>query len=384
MNSLLAGLAAAFALLWTPSWAVAHQEGFSGLYVKIEAKRIRVEITVHTRDMSNWFPPRKYPDYVPDVCRQMEATSADIVELQLDEQPLQPESVTAHSPEVGMIELDVEYEVTPPAGAELLVWSKHLIYMPRGHQQLLFIEDRRAVTSETEPGPLLVEDTLSVERDASAALVPAMSAESTREEEASSEAAPAPRAAEPPSRISFFLFGVRHIMTGYDHLLFLAALLVACSRLKEAAAIITCFTIAHSITLALSALDIVRLPSDVVEPAIALSIVYVACENLVGTPSLWRRAGVTCFFGLIHGLGFASALREIGLGKIPGGVLLPLLKFNLGVEAGQLMIAAVLLPLLLATKRSERLERRLVPAGSFAVALVGGYWLVTRIVVQFG
>jgi hydrogenase/urease accessory protein HupE len=190
-------------------------------------------------------------------------------------------------------------------------------------------------------------------------------------------------AERPSSRISFFRFGVEHILTGYDHLLFLAALLLACETFKEAATIITCFTIAHSITLALAALDVVRLSGVIVEPLIALSIIYIAIENLSGKPSLWRRATITCFFGLIHGLGFASALRDIGLGTIPGGVLGPLLRFNLGVEAGQLCVAAVLLPLLLAAKRSERFSKTLVPVGSVLVALIGAYWLVTRVASHF-
>jgi len=385
-NSWLVGVAVLFAMVAAPSSAIAHPEGFSGLHVKIEPELTHVSLTLHTRDFSNWFPPGKYPDYVADVCREMQATAAEIVELQLNGQPLQPISAKAHSLEVGLIELALEYDVTPPAGAELLVWSKHLIFMPRGHQQLLFIEDRRALTDETELGPLLQDDTLSVERDASAVLVPAATTNNSPEAGPTTATTPTPNtpnATARTSRISFFAFGVEHIITGYDHLLFLAALLLTCTRFKEAAAIITCFTIAHSVTLVLAALDMVRLPAEVVEPAIALSIVYVACENLVGTPSLWRRAGVTCFFGLIHGLGFASALREIGLGRIPGGVIWPLLKFNLGVEAGQLAIAAVLLPLLLAIKRSEQLERRLVPAGSLVVAIAGGYWFVTRIVGQF-
>ena len=187
----------------------------------------------------------------------------------------------------------------------------------------------------------------------------------------------------PTSRISFFLFGVEHIITGYDHLLFLAALLLACTTFYQAATIITCFTIAHSITLALAALDVVRLSAAIVEPLIALSIVYIAIENLSARPALWRRATVTCFFGLIHGLGFASALRDIGLGTIPGGVVWPLLRFNLGVEAGQLCVAAVLLPPLLWAKRTERFSKSLVPVGSGLIALVGAYWLVTRVVSQF-
>lgn len=397
---------------------LAHPEGFSGMHVTIDTDRIRVAITVHTRDLGAWFPPGKHPDYVADVTVEMEKTIDEIVELQIDGQPQTIQSIDAFLLEVGLIEMDVVYRLPRSADpVELLVWSKHLIRMPRGHQQLLFVEDRRQTASDTEPGVMRLDDVLSVERDAAAVILPPMvdrdsmptrrstappdnpnasegelsvsaaASEANEYRVHDSDASRRPKANmatdRPTSRISFFLFGVEHIITGYDHLLFLAALLLACATFREAATIITCFTIAHSITLALAALDVVRLPGAIVEPLIALSIVYVAIENLISTPTLWRRAAITCFFGLIHGLGFASALRDIGLGDIPGGVVWPLLRFNLGVEAGQLCVAAALLPLLLWAKRTERLSRSIVPVGSSLVALVGAYWLVTRVVSQF-
>lgn len=386
--------------------AFAHPEGFSGLHVTITGDHIRAALTLHTRDLGTWFPPGKYPDYVADVTREMAQTVGEIVELQVDEQPLPVDGVKAFLLEVGLIEIDVDFRLPMPTDTvELLVWSKHLIQMPRQHQQLLFIEDRREMATGAEFGVMQLEDVLTVERDAAAVLLPVISTtdsqsvqpiveetkqgkkdglqvhptEEARKPKASSEAA----SELSSSRISFFLFGVEHILTGYDHLLFLAALLLVCTKFHEAATIITCFTVAHSITLALAALDVVRLPSGIIEPAIAATIVFVAVENLVVTPPLWRRAAITCLFGLIHGLGFASALRDIGLGTIPGGVGWPLLKFNLGVEAGQLAVAVVILPLLLLARRNERLMKGIVPAGSIFVALVGGYWLVTRVVSQF-
>jgi hydrogenase/urease accessory protein HupE len=393
--------------LWvqTPQ-ACAHPEGFSGLHVTITADRMQAAITLHTRDLGTWFPPLQYPDYVADVTRDMEKMIDEIVELQIDEQPLPISSVKAFLLEVGLIEIDVDYRLPTSADtAELLIWSKHLIQMPRGHQQLLFVEDRREIAAGAEHGVLRLEEVLTVERDAGAALLPPLrrtdfqsvhplTEEPTLEKKDGLEAYRTKETRKPKtlpnaasehhsSRISFFLFGVEHILTGYDHLLFLVALLLTCKKFKESAAIITCFTIAHSITLALAALGVVRLRGEIVEPIIALSIVYVAVENLFAPTVLWRRAAITGLFGLVHGLGFASALRDIGLGTIPGGVLWPLLKFNLGVEAGQLCVAAVLLPLLLRARRSERLTEWLVPSGSILVALFGGYWLVMRVVSQF-
>ena len=155
------------------------------------------------------------------------------------------------------------------------------------------------------------------------------------------------------------------------------------------AKIITCFTAAHSITLALAALDVVRLSPRVVEPMIAASIVYVAAENLwqsradvaVDRHRVGRRMLITFGFGLIHGLGFASALREAGLGSTSRGLLGPLVQFNLGVEAGQLAVAAFIFPIILALRNRPGLkfDRRWVPACSAVVAAVGGWWLVTRI-----
>jgi hypothetical protein len=167
----------------------------------------------------------------------------------------------------------------------------------------------------------------------------------------------------------FFQLGVEHIFLGYDHICFLIALLVV-SRFREIVKVVTSFTIAHSITLILAALDIIRLPSRLIEASIALTILYVALENLwlvqmrnaefgvrsegsdlpaipqsaIRNPHfLPPRWLLTFLFGLIHGFGFANVLRELGLPT--QGLVICLLSFNLGVEFGQLAIALCLLPL---------------------------------------
>ena len=161
--------------------ALAHPEGFSGMQVTINADQIQVAITVHTRDLDAWFPPGKYPNYVADVTREMERTADEIVELQIDGDPQMSESVKAFLLEVGLIEIDVAYPLPDPGDpVELLVWSKHLIRMPRGHQQLLFVEDRRQIasssgqTSETLQGVMRLDDVLTIERDAAAVILPPM------------------------------------------------------------------------------------------------------------------------------------------------------------------------------------------------------------------
>ena len=184
-----------------------------------------------------------------------------------------------------------------------------------------------------------------------------------------------------PTLAEFLWLGVQHIWTGYDHLLFLFALLVVCRTFRSIVAIITCFTLAHSLTLAAATLDWVRLAPSVVEPIIAATIVYVGVENL------WRRGAeppgrwlLTFGFGLIHGFGFASILRDLGVGADPGGILGPLFAFNLGVELGQVAIAAVVMPLVWRLRQRPAFVTRGVPALSGLIALLGLYWLLERTV----
>lgn len=184
-----------------------------------------------------------------------------------------------------------------------------------------------------------------------------------------------------PTLLEFLWLGVQHIWTGYDHLLFLFALLVVCRTFRSIVAIITCFTLAHSLTLAAATLDWVRLPPSLVEPIIAATIVYVGAENL------WRRGEeppgrwlLTFGFGLIHGFGFASILRDLGVGADPGGILGPLFAFNLGVELGQVAIAAVVMPLVWRLRQRPAFVAKGVPALSGLIALLGLYWLLERTV----
>lgn len=195
---------------------------------------------------------------------------------------------------------------------------------------------------------------------------------------ADSSQAPPHRPTAPPFR-AFVKLGIEHIFTGYDHLLFLAGLLIGCRRFKTMAGIITCFTVAHSLTLALAAFDVVVVPAKIVEPLIAASIVFVGVENLLrrGEEPKGRWA-LTFVFGLVHGFGFAGALREIGLGSGGASLLAPLFSFNLGVEIGQIAIAAIFLPLLFQLRRSPKFVRYGLPAASSFVALLGAYWLLER------
>jgi hydrogenase/urease accessory protein HupE len=173
----------------------------------------------------------------------------------------------------------------------------------------------------------------------------------------------------------FFRLGVWHIWTGYDHLLFLLAVLLAGGGIRRLAAIVTSFTVAHSITLGAAATGLVHLPVAPVEAGIALSIVYVALEDIFELGAD-RRALVTFCFGLVHGFGFASVLAESALPA--SGILVPLLAFNLGVEAGQLAVVLAVMPPLTLLLRSTH-GRRIKVGISALVALAGATWAVERI-----
>ncbi|WP_373048461.1 HupE/UreJ family protein [Vulgatibacter sp.] len=176
--------------------------------------------------------------------------------------------------------------------------------------------------------------------------------------------------------LHFFVLGVEHIFTGFDHLLFLAGLLLVATGMREVVKLVTSFTVAHSITLGASVLGVVELSSGVVEPLIAASIVVVAVENVVRR-SHRGRVGLTFLFGLVHGFGFAGLLRELGLGQ--GSVAATLAGFNLGVEAGQLAVVLAVAPLLLLSRRQPWYARTAVPGFSAVIGFFGAYWLVERL-----
>ena len=174
---------------------------------------------------------------------------------------------------------------------------------------------------------------------------------------------------------SFVALGIEHILTGWDHLLFLLALLLHGGGLLAVVKIVTAFTVAHSVTLSLSALDVVVLPARVVEAVIALSLAAVAAENLFAPPTVTRRWMVSFCFGLVHGFGFSSALRELGLPT--QGLLLSLFGFNAGVELGQALVAAVALPALVLLRRTSW-EKRMIWGASMAILVIGLALFVER------
>jgi hypothetical protein len=189
----------------------------------------------------------------------------------------------------------------------------------------------------------------------------------------------------------YVIEGIWHIWVGSDHVLFLVSLLLPAVLVRRASSwepapslrqslievlkVVTAFTLAHSITLSLASLHVISLPSRLVESTIALSIIVAALNNLRGT--IERRRWVLAFtFGLIHGFGFASVLTDLGLPQ--GALVLSLVGFNLGVEAGQMAIVVAFVPIAFGLRTTRLYRRGVLTVGSILVALIAGWWFVQR------
>ena len=185
-------------------------------------------------------------------------------------------------------------------------------------------------------------------------------------------AAPPPPWIERATRV--LMLGIEHILVGIDHILFLIALLIVSARFVDLLKVVTAFTLAHSVTLGLAWYGVIDLPSRIVESAIALSIAYVAAENLTGR-RFARRWMLAFGFGLVHGLGFYQMLAELNLQGV--GAATTLVSFNLGVEVGQLMIVAVVYPVI-ALAFDREWYNRAMRGGSTAILAIAGFWFVQR------
>ncbi|MEP9389734.1 HupE/UreJ family protein [Mesorhizobium sp. KR9-304] len=185
----------------------------------------------------------------------------------------------------------------------------------------------------------------------------------------------------------FVVSGIEHILFGFDHLLFVAALMLIVRRWGMLLKTVTAFTVAHSITLTCATMGWVNLPSGPVEIMIAFSIVLVGAEIIRmerGGTSLaieWPWI-VAFFFGLLHGFGFAGALADFGLPQ--GDIPLALFSFNVGVELGQLMFIAAILLVVHSIRRTFEIPRRAIVASAYAIGIVAAYWSVERLHSVFG
>ncbi|MFC0214008.1 HupE/UreJ family protein [Paenibacillus chartarius] len=197
--------------------------------------------------------------------------------------------------------------------------------------------------------------------------------------EASSGPTPAAAADAPWTVIfrEYAVMGMKHIWSGPDHMLFVVGLLLAAGAIGwPTLKLVTAFTVGHSITLVLSALNLASMSPVLVEPLIALSIIYIAVERwIVKEPAGNRQLGVTAAFGMVHGFGFAEILH----GTMAGGIALPLFSFNLGVELGQIAVLLVAIPILLGLRRIT-MRPAWTYAASGIIGAMGLYWLVERVI----
>jgi hydrogenase/urease accessory protein HupE len=184
---------------------------------------------------------------------------------------------------------------------------------------------------------------------------------------------------------AYLMHGIEHILFGFDHLLFVLALILIVPNRRMLLVTITAFTVAHSITLSLATIGVVHVPGPTVEATIALSIMLVACEivrqqrNEMSLTARWPWI-VAFSFGLLHGFGFASALTNIGLPQ--GDIPLALFSFNVGVEIGQLMFIGVMLAVLACARRISvppLIARGALPVAAYAIGSVAAFWLVERL-----
>ena len=342
--------------------AAAHDPGLSSANVTVGNKQIDVLLGFAQKDVESMLAPGTNPTN-PETSKgfaairsELETVAKNGFNIYWGEQRVTPELTTARLKDARNIEIALRFQ-RPNAG-QIRLFATFIERLPLGHREFLSVQ--------SADGANLGEAMLSAGDNALQIDLPTVLASTAK-------------ANQSHSFFEFLKLGIEHILTGYDHLLFLFALMVVCRDLRSIFTVITCFTIAHSITLALATLDIVRLPGRVVEPMIAASIAYVGIENLIrGDAPKWRSL-ITFSFGLVHGLGFADALREFGIGSGNFGIVLPLIGFNLGVEVGQLSVAAVVLPILWQLRKNRLFVRQWVPACSVVVALAGSYWLVERI-----
>ncbi|MCB9871551.1 MAG: HupE/UreJ family protein [Planctomycetes bacterium] len=357
-SSLLHGLVAGVALF--ASVLPAHDPGLSSSCIEVREASIRVRIAFHNADLTPLVPGADTDHDGTLDAAELQRCAVALRTLFGARSRLVCDGVCA-APVSVRVGLDpdagIECLLEWPRGAcRELTWNLDLLRdMPRGHRNY-------AVVLQVGRGKL-VEALLTA------------GSESVR---AGLAAAAIPRSNQ-ALFTEFLGLGVEHILIGYDHILFLLGLLLVCRTVRGVGITITAFTLAHSLTLGASALQLVHLPGQLVEATIAASIVWVGVHGLLrkdanslGSPWL-----TSFLFGLVHGFGFASVLAELGIAR-SGSVVAPLLAFNTGVELGQLAIAAVLVPLLMWSRRRAACGRWVTPLVSILIAVAGGFWLIER------
>ena len=337
--------------------ARAHQPGLSTVFVDLGSNRLTAELILAWQELEDAVPldgngdRTLSDDEVAAAKARLVRLGESAFSMESDGRMLalkEPPEVRRDTNDATGIHFQLTFEFPPTQ--ILSITSEIVAELQRGHSQIVTVR---------RDGVTLMETVL--ERNKPTVELPLALLQNQK--------------ATAPIR-QFLVLGIEHIVTGWDHLAFLFGLLVVGGKLRDAVKIITSFTLAHSLTLALATLNIINIPSSIVEPLIAASIVYVGFENIV-RDNFSKRWMLTFAFGLIHGCGFASVLREMGIGTHGTSVVTPLVWFNVGVETGQLAIAAIMLPLI--WKLKPTFPRRWVPVTSIALIVIGSYFLIERI-----
>lgn len=339
--------------------ARAHEPGLSSADFAATSRGIDLILTFAVGDMDSMFLLDNDGDgkvtqlefsYGKSTLARFGAAAAVVT---IDGRPLQGSEPSMRMDDLNNIEFVIRYP--DQLGSNFVYRCAVFDQLPKGHRQFGTLKDAS--------GKIIAERLLDAQKDSLTFPAPPEGTAATPER----------------TFLSFLLLGIEHILTGYDHLLFLFALLLVTRRFLSAVKIITCFTIAHSITLAAATFDWFTIPPRIVEPLIAATIIYVGIENIILRREPKGRWVITFVFGLIHGFGFAGVLRDLGIGSGAGGVAVPLAAFNIGVELGQIAVAAIVLPFILRFSRNPAFVGRWVPACSVLVALLGGFWLIQRV-----
>lgn len=340
----------------------AHPPGLSSIYLQLDPHDVTARMTFALQDIEAFAPMDSDLDAeVSDAERDAAKPSiakllSGQLKLSLDGQAVLPsEPGTVSFDGQNNAHVDFRFGLPDKGGKQLSLKSEFLTLLPEGHQQQLTVKNaKQQIIAEA----MLSRDHAELSLDLQNDRLPSTFT----------------------TFVDFFELGVEHIVTGYDHLLFLLGLLMVTHSFWPAIKIITFFTIAHSITLALAGLNVIELPSSFVEPFIAATIVYVGIENIIRGDHPKGRHWLTFGFGLIHGFGFASVLREMEIGSADFGILLPLLSFNLGIETGQIAVAAVVLPVIWALNNRVKTAGKFLTVCSAAISLMGAYWFIERTV----
>jgi hydrogenase/urease accessory protein HupE len=337
-----------------PGRAAAHPVPFSYLDVRLSAGTVNVTLVAHVFDLAhdlNVTPPEELlkPEVVGQRSSAMIALLSPRLTLAADSRQLMP--AWSATPEIlsdrQSVRFELRYDAPAPPG-RLEITASMFPYDPN-HQTFVNVYEGEALTQAILDRGRQTFEYFAGTRQGVTAVIR-----------------------------KFVPAGVHHILIGPDHLLFLIGLLLLGGTARQLFLVVTSFTLAHSITLSLAALNIVSPPARIIEPAIALSIVYVGADNLLAQGGRDVRAWIAFAFGFIHGFGFANVLREMDLPRRALGW--SLFSFNVGVEIGQLaVVVGVAFLLAMLRSRSELAGRRVAFAGSLVVMAAGAFWFVQRV-----